>query len=720
MAKLEQLYLFDQLGIPTPTFLEVSYQESLDPQEIAHLKRVLRAPYVVRSNYSYARAAKEEVEKPFYESLYANSATIEIEMHKVFERYPTVIDQNVIVQERIAADYQGTLLAFRNGIWKLDCQDFQTQDLSEARTNPYPPLPEAARLVLLPKFAKSDVWISTLLPSFFPYWKPFKGANKTLTHNFVRLSNYAKRLLKHTPAHLHGLKIRFLFAGRKVYFLTAEPISTPLQSEEVLIVGEHQELFSAAPTRMMVSLMQACGKNVFNYYRKIDSTLERRNFFEVAEGLPCINYSALLDVMVHWGLPTRWIAQVFDAPDLYRVGFRPFRFLYKFPAVWRGLQKQLFVVPETKRWLKKVQQSLSIQQEKRLLIWQKKPAAALDGFFKDLKMLYTYWLWHIHTISAALALARRIFGTPPALKSLDLHKDLDFYQDFFLWRKGKMQLSDFLEKYGHRGFYESDFGSLRFSEKPPQYWERWKEIATPAQQKQSLKSKLSWIDRLWLLPFLPLLNLREQLRNAIMTFFFSLKKELQQQAQIRFGQDFDFASYHIEDLKALFQDHLNKEEICQICYPQQGSWLPQPFLHSKEHQITQFPQLQKNDSQVRNLHSAVGLSIQEGKVRGRVWRVNKVESEFLDFKSTGERTILVADALDPSWIPCLAQIDGIVLYIGNYFSQTAILLRELKIPAISKIEPSFQLYSGDLIEMDAHTGKVTLLERSANAPSLAE
>jgi pyruvate,water dikinase len=720
MAKLEQLYLFDQLGIPTPAFLEVSYQESLDPQEIAYLKRVLRPPYVVRSNYSYPRTPKEEAEQPLYECLYATAATIEIEIQKVFARYPTVIDQNVIVQERIAAQYQGTLLAFRNGIWKLDCQDFEAQGSQSPASADYAPLPEAAKMVLLPRFARSDVAISALMPSFFPYWKPFEGANKTLTHNFVRLSNYAKRLLKHTPAHLHGLKIRFLFAGKKVYFLTAEPISTPVQSEEVLIVGDHQELFSAAPTRLMVSLMQACGKSVFNYYRKIDSSLERRNFFEIAEGLPCINYSALLDVMVHWGLPTRWIAQVFDAPDLYRVGFRPLRFLYKLPAVWRGFQKQLLVVPETKRWLKKTRQYLAAQQEKRGLVWEKQPAAALDGFFKDLKMLYTYWLWHVHTISAALALARRIFGTPPALKNLDLHKDLDFYQNFLLWRKGKMQLADFLEKYGHRGFYESDFGSLRFSEKPPQYWERWKAMAPPAQQKQTLKPQLRTIDRLWLLPFLPLLNLREYLRNEIMDFFFSLKKELQGQVQKRFGQDFDFASYYIEDLKALFQGHLNKEEICQISYPEQGTWRAQPFLHSREHQITHLPQLQGASLSSKAPQSQLGICLQEGKVRGRVWRVNKMDSEFLDFKTTGERTILVADALDPSWIPCLAQVDGVVLYIGNYFSQTAILLRELKIPAISKIQPNFQLYTGDLIEIDAQMGKVTLLETSANAPSLAE
>lgn len=72
--------------------------------------------------------------------------------------------------------------------------------------------------------------------------------------------------------------------------------------------------------------------------------------------------------------------------------------------------------------------------------------------------------------------------------------------------------------------------------------------------------------------------------------------------------------------------------------------------------------------------------------------------------------ILVADALDPGWVPFFSQVDGVVAYVGGVLSHASIILRESKIPAVTQLPAQVALKTGDWVEMDGQTGRVDKVE----------
>jgi pyruvate,water dikinase len=107
-----------------------------------------------------------------------------------------------------------------------------------------------------------------------------------------------------------------------------------------------------------------------------------------------------------------------------------------------------------------------------------------------------------------------------------------------------------------------------------------------------------------------------------------------------------------------------------------------------------------------------GLGCRPGVVRGRVRLVRDPRGARID---RGE--ILVAERTDPGWVLLFPVASGVVVERGSLLSHTAIVARELGLPAIVSL-PGLTgwLRDGDLIEMDGGSGRVTRIER-ATAPT---
>ena len=106
-------------------------------------------------------------------------------------------------------------------------------------------------------------------------------------------------------------------------------------------------------------------------------------------------------------------------------------------------------------------------------------------------------------------------------------------------------------------------------------------------------------------------------------------------------------------------------------------------------------------------HAAIvhGLGCSPGSVRGRVRVVRDPASA-----KPLEDEILVAERTDPGWILLFAQAKGIIVEYGSLLSHTAIVSRELGIPAIvSARGVTNWLSDGDLIEFDGKTGIIEKL-----------
>ncbi len=74
--------------------------------------------------------------------------------------------------------------------------------------------------------------------------------------------------------------------------------------------------------------------------------------------------------------------------------------------------------------------------------------------------------------------------------------------------------------------------------------------------------------------------------------------------------------------------------------------------------------------------------------------------------------IIVAKMTDPGWVFLLSNSKGIISEKGSLLSHTAIISRELKIPAVVGVKDAYDLIKdGDMIELDGNTGTIKICEK---------
>ncbi len=106
-------------------------------------------------------------------------------------------------------------------------------------------------------------------------------------------------------------------------------------------------------------------------------------------------------------------------------------------------------------------------------------------------------------------------------------------------------------------------------------------------------------------------------------------------------------------------------------------------------------------------NTLVGIGTSAGKVTGRVLVIDQPDDQ-LD--TTGK--ILVTRSTDPGWVFLLQRCNGIIAEKGSLLSHTAIISRELHKPAVVNVKDCTRLLrSGDLVELDADQGCITVIER---------
>ncbi len=111
-------------------------------------------------------------------------------------------------------------------------------------------------------------------------------------------------------------------------------------------------------------------------------------------------------------------------------------------------------------------------------------------------------------------------------------------------------------------------------------------------------------------------------------------------------------------------------------------------------------------SEILDADSVKGIGCCQGVVRGPVRVIhNPREAEL----KPGE--IMVAQFTDPGWITLFANASGIIVERGSLLSHSAIVAREMGIPAIVSIDGVMTwLKTGDVVEMNGATGAVKRIE----------
>lgn len=113
----------------------------------------------------------------------------------------------------------------------------------------------------------------------------------------------------------------------------------------------------------------------------------------------------------------------------------------------------------------------------------------------------------------------------------------------------------------------------------------------------------------------------------------------------------------------------------------------------------------QNHGDVREL---IGTPTSNGKIIGEILVVKNPT----EVKGDASGKILVTRMTDPGWVFLLTQAKGVIAEKGSLLSHTAIISRELGIPAVVGIRNATEiLQTGDLVELDGYSGMITIRER---------
>jgi pyruvate,water dikinase len=92
--------------------------------------------------------------------------------------------------------------------------------------------------------------------------------------------------------------------------------------------------------------------------------------------------------------------------------------------------------------------------------------------------------------------------------------------------------------------------------------------------------------------------------------------------------------------------------------------------------------------------------------------VKVVQSPRDDLTLDGE--ILVAPRTDPGWVPLYPSVSGLLVEKGSLLSHSAIVAREMGLPAIVGIQGLIRtLQTGMRVRMDGKSGTVTILREAS-------
>lgn len=681
MSKLSQLQELQQLGFPVPPFRELRYADWIARRRVT--ADGLNFPLAVRSTFAEEDGTDQSFAGHFRTETQVGADDLAAAIDAVFASYPAPEGQSVILQEMIQADYSGVLFAYRNGVWLLEYAPGAGEALVGGQREP--------ERLLLPQFGNTDA----RLGGRWPVWS-VPLAEESLRQPLIQLSAAARRLLAQPGAPAAGLDIECVVAAGQLYLLQARPITTPAAAQELLTSANHKEILPPEPSALMHSLIVSAGPQLFAYYRRLDPTLPERSFIRPAAGMPWINLSALYDTMVHWGLPTALVAESVGASDLYRVRWRPWRILTKLPVFLRLLATQRDARRTLDRWVAEETERLATARQQRRDRWKTAPPAALRDWATDARRIYVGLVEHMQALTGAMSGPVGLLQRWGKLAELGAYPSpsTDYRRAFEALRAGELSRTDFLAAYGHRGFYESDLGQPRFRELAEEDWAQLLGAATAPLREPSVS--IPWWRRPLIRFTARLVHRREQLRHDAMRLFTELRAELLTQ-----GPDNPWS----QTLRQLFQ-RLGAADPGAAFGPLEreapAGWDQNTFLSDTRGTRTPLAALGLAGTE----QAATPLTIYPGRVRGRVWRVR--QASIASLRPPGEGPlILIADALDPGFIPYFGRVAGVAAYTGGLLSHASIILREAGIPALTQLPADTEWETGDRVILDAAAGSLT-------------
>ena len=515
--------------------------------------------------------------------------------------------------------------------------------------------------------------------------------------------------------------------GKVCWVVQLRPVTRPTVRNEWFTLANHREILPPLPSRFMATLISSCAGGLFSWYRRADAALPAsRSFIEVFEGRPVINLSLLTDMLRTWGLPTRYVTDAIGGRDVRPVGWRLSRMRTATPALLRMLWAQLNAVGSTRRarltilsrdLLEAEGQIAPLVQaaQRRYVLLVQSMFALTAAMASPLALLrrtgtLAAHLSRQHTPGSDVVeslrrdvvpavrgnpddIARIAVGEPPASEA------------------GAYEWTQWLEKHGHRGPYESDLAQARWREQPAAVLALLRhELAYPiAPRTAPFRSVAEWLTLpLWWLAQRPL-KAREGLRDDAMVAFAMIRELMHDAAD-----------------EAVARGALRKRDdvwllsIDEALALDAGARYDNMFFELREHErrteaavtipgvFRRFDKLRRNPrkSLTPTGNGWQGIGLAPGKVSGRAWcAAGPTASPPAGW--TVEETILVAPAVDAQWALLFRRVAGVVVETGGELSHASIILRELGVPSVTNVRGILhEMRTGDRVTLDSTRGQV--------------
>lgn len=300
----------------------------------------------------------------------------------------------------------------------------------------------------------------------------------------------------------------------------------------------------------------------------------------------------------------------------------------------------------------------------------------------------------------------------------------------------RREFADFLERYGHRGVYESYTRNPRWREAPGYLLDSLPDLAATdlealaARQRQSVaramqrtRAHLPW----WKLGMFKMLlasakvetNGREAARSALMSLLEPGRRLLldlggwwTEQGYLEAAEDI-FLLIPVEILAVLEGRHppISLRPLAEERRAQFARWQLEEapdFILSGEGNLP--PAQDEASPPITSGDCFRGVAVGSGIATGAARLLRTPEEGY----RLAHGDILVVPSTDPAWTPLFLKAGGLVMETGGFLSHGAIVAREFGIPAVVNLPGILhRLRDGEPLRVDGLRGEVHRLERNS-------
>jgi phosphohistidine swiveling domain-containing protein len=298
-----------------------------------------------------------------------------------------------------------------------------------------------------------------------------------------------------------------------------------------------------------------------------------------------------------------------------------------------------------------------------------------------------------------------------------------------------------LERYGHRGPWESDIARPRYAddlrlfagilfplvraETPPETAgeSRARRQAEADQARRSARDGLGWLSHRRLNGLVTQIKrrmaLREELRSSFIGWFHPLRRfvlemgrRLTEAGRLADPEDVWLLSRG-ELIRALEDTHFRVDVVVARERSRRAAWrrveVPNRFTSEDARELS-VARWDEGDASTVHRGNGVSPGVAEGPICVLFSPEDGIRLE--------AGAILVAPSTDPAWTPLFARASGVIVEIGGMLSHSGIVAREYGIPCVANVQDATRvLHDGDRVHLDGASGIVRTVARAAHIDS---